>query len=474
MGISEKVTETVSISEELPGDTTVNSIQQAESLKTTLSKRRKWFILFIVALQGFLGPLTSSIYVPAIEQVRRSFHASKTSINATLSLYVFIMGVAPLFWASLSERQGRRIVYLLATSLYILSTIGCGLSHSIGLFISMRAIQAIGASAAQAVGAGTITDLFEVHERGPLIGPVIGPIAGGFINEYMRWRFIFWFLAVMGGITFLLILFFLPETSSLILKRRAVADKLKNVSSSTIETEVEEEEDVSQNNSFWKSMTRPFKFLLKPTVVIATTPYSMAYGFMYFVIASLPHQMSLHYRFTSYQIGLSFLANGMGNAVGAYISGKLSDRQINKHLQKDIQQEKTTLGSGLESRISPMWIGIVLLPLGELVYGWCMQFNVHFIATLSGLFILGLGVGVVQTPCNTYIVDIYQKHSASAMSVANFLRCISAGCTPLIAPTLIDIIGNGWSMTILAILSVLSGVCVFLVQRYGSSWRQNA
>ena len=88
--------------------------------------------------------------------------------------------------------------------------------------------------------------------------------------------------------------------------------------------------------------------------------------------------------------------------------------------------------------------------------------------------LVGLGVGVVQTPCNTYIVDIYQKHSASAMSVANLLRCISAGCTPLIAPTLIESIGNGWSMTILAILSILSGVCILLIQKFGAKWREVA
>lgn len=58
------------------------------------------------------------------------------------------------------------------------------------------------------------------------------------------------------------------------------------------------------------------------------------------------------------------------------------------------------------------------------------------------------------------------------MSTANLLRCLSAGFTPLVAPSLIRTIGNGWSMTILAIISVLSGICVFATQRYGSKWRE--
>ncbi|KAL9545444.1 hypothetical protein MBANPS3_007151 [Mucor bainieri] len=438
------------------------------SIKDKISRRKKWLILSIVALQGFIGPLTSSIYVPAIAQVRESFTTSMTAINATISLYVFVMGFAPLLWASLSERHGRRAVYLLSTLLYVVSTIGCALSQKVSVFIALRAFQATGASASQAVGAGTITDLFDVHERGnamglfllgALIGPVLGPILGGFINEFMSWRYIFWFLSIMGGVTFFLILFFLPETSAIILKRRA--EYLKMRKEMKEQTEKEQRSQIKMNNEHTStSIWRPFKLMVKPAVIISTTPYSIAYGFMYFVIASLPHQLQSQYHFSSYQIGLAYLANGIGNALGAFVSGKLADRALAK-----------SVDNRLESRLSPMWFGILLLPVGQLIYGWCVEMKIHIAATLTGLFLLGLGVGVVQTPANTYIVDSYQKHSASVMSAANLMRCVSAGCTPLVAPTLIGHIGNGWSLTILAVISILSGICVFLVQRYGQHWR---
>ncbi|RCI07115.1 hypothetical protein CU098_013930 [Rhizopus stolonifer] len=276
--------------------------------------------------------------IPAIAQVRHSFNASSTTINATISLYVFVIGLMPLFWATFSERYGRRIIYILSTILYIVSTVGCALSNTVGLFIAMRALQATGASASQAVGAGTVIDLFDARER-----------------------------------------------------------------------------------------------------------------------ASLPQQLSTHYGFTSSQIGLSYLANGLGNAIGALVSGILSDRALVKK-------------GNSEARLSTIWLGIIMLPAGDLVYGWCSQFEVHVIACLFGLFLLGLGVGLVQTPSNTYISDVYPKYAASVMSTANLLRCISAGCTPLVAPTLIRAIGNGWSMTILAVISALSGICVFVAQRYGSKW----
>ena len=59
-----------------------------------------------------------------------------------------------MMWAALSERYGRRLIYIIATVIYVGSTIGCALSPVIGVFVLMRILQSVGASAAQAVGAG--------------------------------------------------------------------------------------------------------------------------------------------------------------------------------------------------------------------------------------------------------------------------------------------------------------------------------
>lgn len=78
---------------------------------------------------------------------------------------------------------------------------------------------------------------------------------------------------------------------------------------------------------------------------------------------------------------------------------------------------------------------------------------------------------MVQTPGNTYLVDAYPGYSASVMSAANLLRCTWGGITPLFAPAMLQWIGNGWSMTILALASTATGVCVYLVECYGEKWR---
>ncbi|CAO3608696.1 unnamed protein product [Cunninghamella echinulata] len=381
------------------------------------------------------------IEVPAITQVRDTFQTSSTIINTTVSLYVFIQGIAPLGWATISEYYGRRIVYLTSSFLYILATIICAISPNVGLFITFRILQSVGSSAPQAVGAGTITDLFEMKQRGnamglfflgSLLGPVVGPVIGGWLNEYVDWRYMFWLLTGIGGLVFLLILCFLPETR--------------------IVTITDDDNDNDKKNGK-TIILQPFRHLLQPTVLCASIPLALAYGFMYFMIASLPHEMKDAYGLSSIAIGLAYLPNGVGNALGAVISGIVSDKLI-----------KSKPTPCKKHRLPIMWIGIITLCFGELVYGWCSEYRIILAVPMIGLFLLGLGVGFIQTPTNTFLVDAYSSSSASVISASNLLRCTCAGLTPLLAPTMISAIGNGWSMTILAALTLSSGICIILVQ----------
>lgn len=59
------------------------------------------------------------------------------------------------------------------------------------------------------IGAATLADIYEPHERGtmmgiyisaPLLGPALGPIIGGLLTQYFSWRATFWFLAVLMAV----------------------------------------------------------------------------------------------------------------------------------------------------------------------------------------------------------------------------------------------------------------------------------
>lgn len=66
------------------------------------------------------------------------------------------------------------------------------------------------ASAVLTIGAATLADIYEPHERGtmmgiyyaaPLLGPSMGPLLGGILTQLFNWRATFWFLAIFGGLS---------------------------------------------------------------------------------------------------------------------------------------------------------------------------------------------------------------------------------------------------------------------------------
>ncbi|KAF8926363.1 major facilitator superfamily domain-containing protein [Dissophora ornata] len=184
-------------------------------------RRKKNTVVFVIAYCAFVAPLASSIYLPAVLQVKQDLNTTSSIVSATLSVYVLFMGIMPVFWASLCDYYGRRPIYLASMSIFILGSLLAAISRNIWVFFVMRAIQAFGSSSVLSVGGGSLSDIFHSGERGsafglfylgPLVAPMIGPIIGGVLADRAGWRSTMWLLLGTAVVAFLLVLFVLPET----------------------------------------------------------------------------------------------------------------------------------------------------------------------------------------------------------------------------------------------------------------------
>jgi multidrug resistance protein len=126
---------------------------------------------------------------------------------ASFAVSVYLLGYAfgPLVIAPLSELYGRLPVYHTNTALFILFTAACAKSTSLGMLITFRFLAGLVGSCPLTIGAGSIADCFKQEERGRvmaiwtlpvLLGPSIGPVAGGYLSDYLGWRWNFWFLII--------------------------------------------------------------------------------------------------------------------------------------------------------------------------------------------------------------------------------------------------------------------------------------
>lgn len=127
-------------------------------------------ICSVIASSSMAGTISTSIFFPALPSLEFDLGASPQQVSIAISLFILIQGVTPMLWASFSEIRGRKAPYIVSVVIYCLATIGCAKVTDVNAFIGLRCLQSFGTSAVLALGAGTLADIYDVHERGTKLG----------------------------------------------------------------------------------------------------------------------------------------------------------------------------------------------------------------------------------------------------------------------------------------------------------------
>ena len=213
----------------------------------------KYFIVGIIALASITGPMGTSIMLPAIDDIVDKLDTTVSMVNVSVGIYLLSLGIFPLWWSSFSERFGRRSVYFISFVLFVAFSIGTSLSPNISALIVLRVLQGGSSASVQAVGAGTIADLFVPQERGkamgwyylgPLMGPFLAPILGGAVSQAWGWRATQWLLMIFAACNLISITFFLPET----LRKLDNLALLKNIMKQAQKAEPIDEKEKTEEN----------------------------------------------------------------------------------------------------------------------------------------------------------------------------------------------------------------------------------
>lgn len=183
----------------------------------------KWFFVCIIGLAACLSTISVPIYFPTLDLLADHLGTSITKINLTATVYSIFQGVSPIFWGSLSDSWGRRLVYFCCALIYLAANVALAECTSYAQLLGLRVLQAFGGASTVSLVGGTIGDFSTRRTRGGLIGVgtgishlgnCFGPLIGsGIEDQFGSWRSIFWALAVFAGIVFLCIFCFLPETN---------------------------------------------------------------------------------------------------------------------------------------------------------------------------------------------------------------------------------------------------------------------
>ncbi|KAM0254102.1 hypothetical protein ACHAP5_000088 [Fusarium lateritium] len=448
----------------------------------------KWCLTGIVALATAAAPLGSTIVYPALAVLAKEFNASETTTNLSVALYMISMAIFPLWWSSFSEEFGRRSIYLISFTLFVIFSVLSAISKNITMLIIFRMCAGGASASAHSTGAGSIADLFEVFERGkamsifylgPLLGPMIAPVVGGALTQEIGWQATMWFLAIYGLVVLLMILFFLPET--LQRKPEAILPVTDTQELSRMRTrdsaKVKTKRLAKATQRYLIDPLGVLLYLRFPPVLITVLLAAIAFGSLYVVNIAIQQKFSREpYNFGQLSIGLMYIPSGIGYIVGSLFGGRWIDKIMAREARKAGRYDENGKLIYLpEDRMREnAWVMTTIYPLALLMFGWVLKYGLHPVVPCLALFFFGASSMLVFSVATTMLTELIRKRSSSGVAVNNFVRNTLSCIGAIVAAPWIDAIDVGWVFTILCICClIISYTCIILLRKNATKWRKN-
>ena len=183
-----------------------------------LPHRVRLEILGAVLLGILLAALDQTIVGTALPTIVTDLQGNDVYIWA-FTAYLLTATVSGPIYGKLSDIFGRRPIFMIGVSIFLLGSLLCALSQEMWQFLVFRGVQGLGAGALFPVALAIIGDIFAPSERGKYQGffgaifglsSLIGPAIGGLITDNVGWHWIFFVNIPLGLIVLLIIWRTLP------------------------------------------------------------------------------------------------------------------------------------------------------------------------------------------------------------------------------------------------------------------------
>ena len=177
-------------------------------------------IVTLILLTG-LGALSMNIFLPSLPRMTAHFATDYRLMQLSVALYLAVNAALQIVIGPISDRYGRRPVFLWGVAVFMLATLGCLFSPTIEIFLLFRMLQAV-VVVGLVLGRAVVRDMYPADQAASQIGyvtmgmalvPMIGPAIGGVLDESFGWQANFWMLFGLGGLVLALTWRDLGETA---------------------------------------------------------------------------------------------------------------------------------------------------------------------------------------------------------------------------------------------------------------------
>ncbi|CAK7201025.1 hypothetical protein SEUCBS139899_003726 [Sporothrix eucalyptigena] len=435
-------------------------------------KHRKITNLILVAFHAMMATFTAAAIQSAFVNIAEDLNISIQKASYLTSLVIAVLGGAPLIWRPLAHVYGRRPIFLVSLICSLVGNIGCASSHSYGTMAFSRALTAFFIAPAIAIGSGVVTETFFKKDRGlymgiwatmVTLGVPIAPFIFGFVALRVGYRWIYYVLAIVNGVQFILY-FFLGHES------RYVPGSSHSLKIGFVDTYFNFRRiDPSPLRAI--DFIRPLFLFVRPCVIIPTAAYAMVFLWGSIMISiEIPQLYPEAFGFNTQQVGLQNVALIIGTVLGEQIGGRMSDAWMR-------WGNKEGCARRAEHRLWLSYIGFTLTLVGVAVFLAQLDHSIAKekwdVTPLVGAAIAAAGNQIVTTVMITYAVDCYREESASIGVFVTFVRQIWGFIGPFWFPQMIEKLGLTKSIGVpIAMVAGVSVIPTIIVQSYGQRWRK--
>lgn len=435
------------------------------------SRSYRWYITLVASMVVVCVAYGSAFVTGGLGLIEEKYNVSLEVAILTCSIMVCGFAVGPLLWSPLSEIIGRRPVYIISMTLYVIFNIPCALSPNIGGVLVCRFLCGVFSSSGLSLAGGTIADIWGIEDRGmaiaffaaaPYCGPVVGPIVTGWITVGSgRLDLFYWTnIAFAGAVT--VVIGLVPETYAPVILKRRAAKLRKETGNPNIITE-QEKTKVTLRDIARTSLIRPITMIMTEPVLDLMCMYIvLIYSMLYAFFFAYPVIFQELYGFNDGQIGLMFIPILIGAGFSLLVTPILE----NKFKAICHTRDPTP-----EDRLLAALYGAPWIPISFFLLGATSFKHVIWVGPASSGIAFGFGMVLCYYAVNNYIIDSYSKYAASALAAKVFLRSGGGAAFPLFITQMYHRLGLQWASWLLAFIGVAMVFIPYVFYFFGAKLR---
>ncbi|KAK5062779.1 hypothetical protein LTR84_004854 [Exophiala bonariae] len=437
------------------------------------STGRRWYCTVVAILLVVNATFASSSPSGCLVGIAEEFHISRVAAGLVITLFLLGYCAGPLIFAPLSEFYGRRWVFYISFTGYLAFNFLCAFAPNFGSLLVGRLLTGTFASAPLTNAPGVLADIWGPVERGnamaifsmmTFVGPAVGPVVSGFLELKKDWRWSFYVLLWLGGITEA-IMFTIPETlPSAVLVNKARRLRATDVPEYQNIRAPAEAEGRKLADMFRVALIRPWKILFDTISFLVAIYLSVVYVLLYMLFTIYPIVFQQKRGWNSGVGELPLLGTAIGACIGGAIIFWVSSRD-KKKMEAGVPRRP-------EDRLPVAMFAGVLFAVTMFWFAWTANFNsIHwFVPVLAGT-LLSTSIMLIFVSWLNYLTDTYLMYTASAMAANTICRSAAGAAAPLFTQRMFDVLGVGGGGSLIGGIAILLAPIPFIFYKYGEPIR---